>query len=65
MPFSVEAVSPIYAAMRFAMAVSAEQLKIVPRAADGRIQDVLRRQMDLVMDDLAGLDQAALQAALA
>ena len=45
--------------------ISAEQLEIVKAQSDRRVRDVLRRDIDLVMNYLAGLYDAALQTSLA
>ena len=45
--------------------ISAEQLEIVEAESDRRVRDVLRRDIELVMNYLAGLDDAALQTSLA
>lgn len=44
--------------------ISAEQLEIVEAQSDRRVRDVLRRDIDLVMNYLAGLYDAALQTSL-
>ena len=38
--------------MKLAMAAPAQQLKVIKAARHGRIVDVLRRQVDFVVDDL-------------
>jgi len=50
--------------MHFGVTVATEQLEVVPVQTNARVPDVIRRQMDLVMDNNAWPVDPALKAAL-
>lgn len=53
-------VIPLHFSVSFTVTVPAQQLEIVPRKAHGRVADVLRRQLPLVVHDFTRRAQSAL-----